>query len=237
MKKILHRSHERGTTNTDWLHSRHSFNFANFYDPHRLHFGVLRVLNDDLVQAGRGFDLHPHRDMEIISIPLRGSLKHVDDQGHEDVIHAGDVQVMTAGKGIMHAEYNSSKEEEVAFLQIWIFPNKKNLTPAYAKKTFSFSDLQNDFLPLVTQDGQKNTLSIHQDATISYGKFSKDEQSVYTLTKPEHGCYLFLLSGEVEIENDVLAPGDGIALEGVEEIPMIFHKDSSLLVFDVSMQI
>jgi hypothetical protein len=237
MKKELHRSHERGITNTDWLHSRHSFSFANFYDPHRLHFGVMRVLNDDLVQAGRGFDLHPHRDMEIISIPLRGSLKHIDDQGHEDVIHAGDVQVMTAGKGIRHSEYNYSEEEEVAFLQIWIFPDRKNLTPAYAKRSFPFSDLKNHFLPLVSRDGAQNTLSIHQDVTISYGTFSKDEHRIYTLTKPGHGCYLFLLSGEVEVEHDILTDRDGIALEGSEEVQLFFHKDTNLLVFDVAMQV
>ena len=236
MRKVVYRAENRGKTNTEWLNSFHTFSFAGFYDPQRLNFGTLRVLNDDYVKPGRGFNLHPHGDMEILTIPLKGSLQHSDSQQNSEQIGVGDVQVITAGSGIEHSEFNASDSEEVNFLQIWIDPKEKNLDPQYDVMNFSFDKVENDFLPIVEPNSDDKSLYINQDSWVLYGKFEKDESVVYTINQPGNGVYVFIIDGEINVDGDILKNRDGLGLEETEDVPMVFEKDSKFIIFEVPMK-
>jgi len=193
MKTVLHKAATRGHADHGWLNSWHTFSFASYNDPLRMHFGELRVLNDDTVAAGMGFGKHPHDNMEIISIPLEGDLEHGDNTGTIAVIKKGDVQVMSAGTGIIHSEKNKNSDKQVKFLQIWIFPNEKNVKPRYDQETFSDKEKHNKLATVVSPMGENEGVNIHQNAWFSLGNLDKDTQLTYTVKQKGNGVYAFLV--------------------------------------------
>lgn len=221
---VLHKSDTRGEANHGWLKSRHTFSFANYYNPERMHFGVLRVLNDDFVEAGMGFGTHPHDNMEIISIPLEGDLEHRDSMGNVSVIKHGDIQVMSAGTGITHSEYNKSKAQPVKFLQIWVFPNKKNVTPRYDQLTLNLNDRRNRLQQVLSPNPNDEGVWIHQNAWFHLGHFDQDKEITYDLKDPKNGVYAFILSGNFNIQGQELASRDGL---GIWEQPQLTIKANS----------
>jgi hypothetical protein len=235
MKTIIHKADSRGLADHGWLKSRHTFSFAGYHNPERTRFGLLRVLNDDIVQPGEGFGAHPHDNMEIISIPLSGALAHKDSTGTEKVINTGDVQIMSAGSGLYHSEYNASKTEEVNFLQLWIFPNEKDITPRYDQKTFNTGDRVNKFQSVVSPEKDNGTLWINQDAYLSLGNIQKGKSAEYAINKKGNGVYAFILSGSAEIAGTVLSSRDAIGAEDTDKITVKAEEDSEILLIEVPM--
>jgi redox-sensitive bicupin YhaK (pirin superfamily) len=236
-KTILHKAGTRGHADHGWLNSYHSFSFANYYDPERIHFGALRVLNDDTVSAGRGFGKHPHDNMEIISIPLEGDLLHEDSMGNTAVIRKGDIQAMSAGTGIFHSEYNKNKDEQVKFLQIWVFPNKKNITPRYSQITLNEEDRHNTLQEIVSPDQSGKTVWIQQDAWFYLGKLDKGFSTSYQVKKKGNGVYAFVLKGELNIEGKQLSARDGLGIWDTESISIKAEAESEILLMEVPMQV
>ena len=225
----------RGHADHGWLKSSHSFSFANYFDPERVHFGALRVLNDDYVAAGEGFGKHPHDNMEIISIPLSGELKHGDSMGNTTVIKEGEVQVMSAGTGIIHSEMNNRTDMAVQFLQIWIFPDKKNVMPRYDQKLIDKESVTNRLGEIVSTNEGEEGVWINQQAWFYLGEFS-DNQTIEYLTKNrENGIYIFLLEGEATIDAHKLNRRDAIAVTEAEVLSIDISKDSKILVMEVPM--
>lgn len=212
MNIIHHKASKRGFADHGWLKAAHSFSFANYFDNEKVHFGKLRVLNDDLIAPARGFDLHPHQDMEIITIPLSGAVRHTDNMGNEEIISTGEVQVMSAGSGIFHSEFNASKTEDLSLFQIWIFTNKKGLKPSYDQKKFDETERVGKWQLLVSPNGQQNSLSINQGAYISMIEFSEVEKIDYQLKEQGNGVYFMLIDGEVEIDGNKLQMRDAIGV-------------------------
>jgi len=231
-KQVLHEAATRGLANHGWLISRHSFSFAGYYNPDRQNFGALRVLNDDIVKPGMGFGSHPHENMEIISIPISGSLAHKDSTGKEREIKTGEVQIMSAGSGLSHSEYNYSKSEEVNFLQIWILPKKINITPSYDQKDFS-EKLKSNKLITVVSPKDKNSLWINQDAEISLGKLIAGTTISHKLKFQDSGIYTFLIDGEAEINETKLKSRDAVGYFEIEKISINIHQDSTLLLIEI----
>jgi len=236
MKTILHKAATRGHANFGWLNSYHSFSFGNYHNAERIHFGALRVLNDDTVAAGKGFDKHPHDNMEIVSIPLSGDLHHKDSTGRDKIIRQGDVQIMSAGSGIAHSEMNANKDKEVKFLQLWVFPKEKNIEPRYEQKTFDAADRQNKIVTVVSPD-DTNAVWINQDAWFSLGKFSKDLSVTYDLHKEENGVYVFVLSGNVTVNEKALETRDGLGVSETKSINIKADTDAEILLIEVPMKI
>ena len=235
MKKIIHRAASRGFANHGWLKSHHTFSFANYYDPERIHFGALRVLNDDSVKGGMGFGAHPHDNMEIVSIVLEGALEHKDNTGKQEVIRRNDVQLMSAGTGVVHSEFNASKTEDVSFLQIWIFPNERNVTPRYAQKTFDPAARENTLQEIISPDRTAGNLWLHQDAWFTLGKFNAGKTTSIESKGENMGTYLFVLDGEIEVAGEVLNKRDAIGLsEYIEELIKV-NKAAEFLLIDVPM--
>jgi len=237
MKTILHKAATRGHADHGWLQSWHTFSFAGYNDPQRIHFGALRVLNDDTVAAGMGFGKHPHDNMEIISIPLEGALEHGDNMGTKQVIKKGDVQIMSAGTGVVHSEKNASETEPVKFLQIWVFPNKKNVSPRYDQKAFSDEERHNKLLTIVSPMGENEGVNIYQNAWFSLGKLDKDTTLSYQLKGAGNGVYAFLLNGDVTINDIVLNKRDGLGIWDEKALSIIANIDSELLVMEVPMTV
>jgi hypothetical protein len=233
---ILHKAETRGDADHGWLHSRHTFSFADYYDPERVHFGMLRVLNDDIVAPGRGFGTHPHDNMEIISIPLEGDLEHKDSIGNVSVINHGDVQVMSAGSGITHSEYNKNKDKPVKFLQIWVFPNRENVKPRYDQITLNLADRQNKIQQILSPDPGDPGVWIYQNAWFHIGKFDKDFSAVYNIRARGNGVYAFILSGEVTIAGQKLKPRDGFGIWDVEKISLKADTEAEFLLMEVPMK-
>lgn len=232
MKIDIQRSEERGRANYDWLDTRYSFSFANYYNPDRLGFGLLRVLNEDFIGAGRGFDEHPHDNMEIVTIVLEGALEHKDSMGNQGVIPAGDVQRMSAGTGVTHSEYNHSQSEQVHVLQIWVQPREKNITPSYEQKSFSAE--KNTLLPVVSGSDKEGALSINQDAEFLLG--SVDKAVAYTLTNPDHGVYVFVIRGRVSIGETQLKKGDAAGISETEQIKITASVPSKILLIEIPLK-
>jgi len=233
---ILHKAATRGDANHGWLHSKHTFSFANYYDPERIHFGALRVLNDDTVEAGMGFGKHPHDNMEIISIPLEGDLEHKDSMGNVAVIKHGDIQVMSAGTGIFHSEYNKNNDKRVKFLQIWVFPNKKNVKPRYDQITLNVDDRHNTFQQILSPDKEDAGVWIYQDAWFHLGKFDKGITKEYRLKKSGNGVYVFILNGEVAVNGVNLAERDGMGITDIERLTVTaISQDAEVLLMEVPM--
>lgn len=237
MNTVLHKADTRGHANHGWLDSHHTFSFANYYNTERMNFGVLRVLNDDRVMGGKGFGTHPHDNMEIVSIPLEGDLEHKDSMGNVAVIKEGDVQVMSAGTGITHSEYNKNAEKEVKFLQIWMFPKKKNVTPRYDQ--ISIKDLQQDnaFYQVLSPNADDQGVWVHQDAWFHIGKFEKGKEATYQVKKPGNGVYAFVLEGEVELEGQPLAKRDGMGIWDVKSLSLKATNNARVLLMDVPMHL
>jgi redox-sensitive bicupin YhaK (pirin superfamily) len=232
---ILHKADTRGNADHGWLKSKHSFSFASYYNPERMHFGVLRVLNDDIVSAGMGFGTHPHDNMEIISIPLEGDLEHKDSMGNVAVIKNGDIQVMSAGTGIQHSEYNKSKDSTVKFLQIWVFPNKKNVTPRYDQITIKAEDRHNKLQQILSPNADDAGVWIHQNAWFHLGKFDKGISKDYTLKAKGNGIYVFNLNGDLEVNGQLLNTRDGFGIWNVDKITLNAKADAEFLIMEVPM--
>lgn len=231
----LHKAASRGHANHGWLDSHHSFSFAGYHDPERIHFGALRVLNDDIVRGGMGFGKHPHNNMEIVSIPLRGALEHNDNTGRHAIIKTGDVQIMSAGTGIAHSEFNASKTEEVNFLQVWVFPKVRNIAPRYEQKSFDAAERKNRWQEVVSPTKQSDSLWINQDAWFSLGDFDKGSKAVYTLHKEGNGVYAFMIEGEVDLNEQTLGKRDGAGFSEVETVSLHANADSKILLIEVPL--
>jgi quercetin 2,3-dioxygenase len=232
---ILHKAATRGHANHGWLDSHHTFSFGNYYNPDRMHFGVLRVLNDDSVKGGMGFGTHPHDNMEIISIPLEGDLQHKDSMGNTAIIKQGDIQAMSAGTGIYHSEQNSNKEETVKFLQIWIFPNKKNVTPRYDQVTLNVADRYNKLQKVLSPNAGDAGVWIYQDAWFYMGNLDKGVAVKYDLRKEGNGVYAFVLKGDVTINGQQLNTRDGFGISDVKELNITADSDAEILLIEVPM--
>lgn len=224
----IHRFSDRGRTKLDWLESQHSFSFGDYYNPKQMNFGKLLVLNDDLIQPGRGFGMHPHDNMEIITVMLEGTLEHKDSMGNIGIIQVGEVQRMSAGTGIVHSEFNHSKTEKVHLLQLWIEPKELDIKPSYEQKKFTLQ--KNKIITLVSGERSKNHLYLHQNAKISRGIFKSKEKIDYQPLK-SNGTYIFMIRGKIKINNELLQAGDAIALTGNMEIITIEPVD--ILILDV----
>jgi quercetin 2,3-dioxygenase len=234
---VLHKADTRGFANHGWLKSHHTFSFANYYNPERMHFGVLRVLNDDQVEAGMGFGTHPHDNMEIISIPLEGDLEHKDSMGNVGVIKNGDVQVMSAGSGITHSEYNKNQDKQVKFLQIWVFPNKKNVKPRYDQITLKEEDRHNKLQQIVSPNPDDAGVWIHQDAWFNLGKFDKGKNVDYNIQKKGNGVYVFVLKGDLSVNGTKLNARDGFGIWDIDKLEIKADSDAEFLMMEVPMAI
>lgn len=236
MKTVLHKAATRGHASHGWLESWHTFSFAGYHDPTRVHFGALRVLNDDSVAPGMGFGKHPHDNMEIISIPLEGDLEHGDSMGNTAVIKQGDVQIMSAGTGVVHSEKNKNHDKAVKFLQIWVFPNQRNVEPRYDQKTFADAEKENRLLTVVSPLGSSDGgVQIHQDAWFSLGKLQKGTNLSYEIKKQGNGVYAFVLDGDVAINDIVLNRRDGLGISEEQTLTIAANADSELLLMEVPM--
>lgn len=232
MKTIVHKAHARGYADHGWLKSYHSFSFASYYDPEKIQFGALRVLNDDTVAAGMGFGTHPHQNMEIISIPLSGDLKHHDSMGNEAIIKAGDIQVMSAGSGIRHSEMNANHDREVKFLQIWILPNRQQVTPRYDQWTIPQQKMQNRLLQVLSPNPNNEGVWIYQDAWFHMGQLDEKLEISYPLKKEGNGVYLFVLEGKISIGNIQLEQRDGLCISDTNAFDIKADQRSSVLVIE-----
>jgi redox-sensitive bicupin YhaK (pirin superfamily) len=235
MKTVLHKAATRGHANHGWLNSYHSFSFAGYYNPERIHFGALRVLNDDSVAAGMGFGTHPHDNMEIISIPLSGDLKHKDSMGNEAIIKQGDIQVMSAGTGIAHSEMNANKDKDVKFLQIWVIPNKRNVQPRYGQITLDKSKMKNNLLQVLSPNADDEGVWVHQDAWFSLGNLDNGATTEYKLKGTNSGVYAFVLEGDVTINGEVLNKRDGLGISETDTLNIKADSDARLLLMEVPM--
>lgn len=236
-KHIIHRARTRGNANFGWLNSYHTFSFGHYFDPARTHFGALRVLNDDTVAEGMGFGTHPHDNMEIISIPLVGDLEHQDSMGNKTVIKHGDVQVMSAGTGIQHSEYNKNKDQEVKFLQIWVIPNKRGVTPRYDQITLVIKDRENKFQQVLSPNADDEGVWIHQDSWFHMGNFEAGKTANYSIKKSGNGVYAFILSGAVTINGEALSNRDGMGIENAEELTILANTNAEILLMEVPMNV
>ena len=238
---VLHKSATRGRANHGWLDARHSFSFAGYYNPERMHFGVLRVLNDDIVAPAMGFGTHPHDNMEIITIPLRGALRHRDSMGNEAVIEQNEVQIMSAGTGIQHSEFNASRQNDINLLQIWLFPKYKNVTPRYAQRSFRPEDrvnmLQTVVAPLGSDEEKAEAIGIHQDAWFSLGTLKEGVEKAYSLKKEGNGVYIFVIEGSVTVNEQPLSKRDALGLWDIESVTIKADSDAEILIMDVPMDL
>lgn len=234
---VLHKASSRGHSDHGWLDSYHSFSFANYFNPERVQFGALRVLNDDQVNAGMGFDTHPHNNMEIISIPLEGDLEHRDSMGNIAVIRKGDVQVMSAGSGITHSEYNKNKDSIVRFLQIWVIPNRNNVLPRYDQITLQEADRKNRFQQILSPNVNDEGIWIYQNAWFHLGILDKGVSQIYKIKKTGNGVYAFIISGDATINQIKLNKRDGLGLWDIEALSITADSDSEILLMEVPMNI
>jgi len=235
MKTTLHKSDTRGHANHGWLDSHHTFSFANYYNPERIHFGALRVLNDDRITGGEGFSMHPHDNMEIISIPLSGAVEHKDSMKNVAVIQAGEIQVMSAGTGIFHSEYNKNLKEEAAFLQIWVFPKEKNTTPRYSQISLADVAVPDTLYQIVSPNPDEKGAWIGQEAWFHLGDLSEGWKGTYSLKKKDSGVYLFVLEGSINVAGQILERRDGLEVWEVDSLDIEATVPSRLLVMEVPM--
>ena len=239
MKTNVYRAAERGYANYDWLQANYSFSFANYFNPRRQNFGALRVLNDDIIQGGTGFSEHPHQNMEIITIPLEGTLKHKDTMSNTWIpLHTGEVQVMSAGSGIYHSEKNHSSTDFLNLFQIWIIPDQMNVEPGYDQKRFEKEERQDRLQTLVTsfKDSDENSLKIHQDARISRIDLSKDKNFIYELKSQNHGVYLMLITGKLDLDGEVLERRDAIGIWETPSFEIKASQDAEILMIEVPLE-
>jgi redox-sensitive bicupin YhaK (pirin superfamily) len=233
---IFHPADKRGHAQHGWLDAHHSFSFADWYDPAKVHFGVLRVLNDDIIDGGMGFGKHPHDNMEVITIVLDGALEHQDSMGHTESIQPGEVQVMSAGTGVVHSEYNHNPDKKVNLLQTWIFPNKKNVTPRYDQKMFSVGDRINKLQTLVSPiDNDDPGLKIHQDAWIYRTALDSSKSVTHTLHSKGNGAYIFVINGSVTVADQLLNKKDALGISDTDTFEITAGENSDVIIFEVPM--
>jgi quercetin 2,3-dioxygenase len=235
MNTVFHQAETRGHADHGWLDTNHTFSFGHYYDPTRVHFGALRVLNDDFVEGGKGFGTHPHDNMEIVSIPLSGDLEHKDSMGNVTVIRQNDIQIMSAGTGIQHSEYNKNKDKAVNFLQIWVFPKLKNIKPHYDQKTFLPEERVNKFQVVVAPNKDTGGVLINQDAWFSLGKLQSGFKTSYTINKTGNGVYAFVIEGNISVNGQSLNKRDGYGLWDVQSVSIEATPDSEILLIEVPM--
>jgi len=233
MKTILHKSATRGNADHGWLKTNHTFSFANYYNPERMHFGMLRVLNDDWIAAGKGFGMHPHDNMEIITIPLSGTVEHKDSMGNSGTITAGEIQVMSAGTGIYHSEFNAENNLSLSLLQIWVFPDTKNVIPRYEQISITELEKENELYQILSPSATDQGVWIHQQAWFSLGNFTTEWEGSYQLHRPESGVYVFVIEGDAVIAGSKLNKRDGIGISEVSEIEIKTFVGTKLLVMEV----
>ncbi len=234
MKYIIHRSEERGKANYGWLDTRYSFSFARYYDPEKIGFGLLRVLNDDIVLPDSGFGTHPHDNMEIITIILDGQLQHKDSMGNGSVIKRDEVQVMSAGSGVTHSEFNPSKSEKVNLLQIWIYPKEENIKPRYDQKSFPKANRKNQLLTVVSGYNENDSLYIHQNAEIKLGYFDKGHKIGYKIRNGQ-GVYLFVIDGHLKVGEEHLFRRDAIGIYETDNFEIEIEETSEFVLLEVPM--
>lgn len=234
---VLHKADTRGRAYHGWLDARHTFSFANYYNPERMHFGVLRVLNDDTIAGGMGFGTHPHDNMEIITIPLEGDLEHKDSMGNSSVIQNGDIQVMSAGTGIKHSEYNKNKDIPVKLLQIWLFPDKRSVEPRYDQLSLKKEDRKNKLQQILSPDQGDEGVWIHQNAWFHLADFDKGKKVDYSLKAKDNGLYVFVLKGELKVNDQVLSDRDGFGVWNVDSVSIEASSNTEFLLMEVPMTI
>jgi redox-sensitive bicupin YhaK (pirin superfamily) len=235
MKTVFHSASGRGHADHGWLNARHSFSFSSYHDPNKVHFGLLRVLNDDIVAPGQGFGMHPHDNMEIVTIPLSGTLEHRDSMGNIGVIRPNEIQAMSAGSGLMHSEYNHSKTEPINLLQIWVFPKEKDIPPRYDQKIFSASDKEGKFKTVVSPVKSEEVMWINQDAYFSLGKFTSATTQEYQMQQKGNGAYVFVIEGSASINGQKLEKRDAIGIWETDKFSIEIDAGSEILVIDVPM--
>ncbi|MFP4685184.1 pirin family protein [Pasteurella multocida] len=236
MKTIYHSANSRGNADHGWLKSKHTFSFGHYYDPSRVNFGVLRVINDDFVEGGMGFGTHPHNNMEIISIPLSGDLAHKDSMGNGSIIRNGDIQVMSAGTGVTHSEMNPNADIPVKFLQIWVIPNKRNVEPRYQQITIADNAKPNDFQQILSPNPDDEGVWIHQDAWFSLAKFDKGIAKNYSLNKAGNGVYAFVIKGQANVAGIDLNERDGLGVWDTNNLDTVASSDAEILLMEVPME-
>lgn len=234
---VLHKAASRGNANHGWLQSYHTFSFANYHNPERMNFGVLRVLNDDTVAPGMGFGTHPHNNMEIISIPLEGDLEHKDSMGNTTVIRNGDIQVMSAGTGIQHSEYNRNKDTQVKFLQIWVIPNKRDVAPRYDQITLNLEDRKNKLQQILSPNENDEGVWIHQNAWFHLANFDSGVSTEYTFKNKSNGLYIFNLRGNIAVNEQELSTRDGLGIWDTASVKISTNTDAEFLLMEVPMQL
>ena len=235
MKQILHKADTRGNANHGWLNAYHSFSFANWYNPDRINFGALRVLNDDTIAGGMGFGTHPHQNMEIITIPFEGDLAHKDSMGNQSIIKSGDVQVMSAGSGIEHSEFNPNHDLQTKLFQIWVFPNQQEVTPRYQQITLDTSEQKNNFQQILSPNADDAGVWIYQDAWFYLSEFEAGFSKDYTLNKTENGIYLIVISGNIIVENQTLETRDATGISETAMVTIKAESDAKFLIMEVPM--
>jgi redox-sensitive bicupin YhaK (pirin superfamily) len=234
---VLHTAASRGGADHGWLKSHHTFSFSSYFNPERVQFGALRVLNDDTVDGGMGFGEHPHDNMEIISIPLEGALQHEDSMGNIATIEPGEIQVMSAGTGIYHTEYNKDKSKPVKFLQIWVFPNKRNVEPRYDQVKIETQATANQLVQILSPNPEDAGVWIYQDAWFNMGKLEKDSKIDYTIHQKNNGAYIFVLAGKIEVNGQQLHTRDGYGIWDTEKFTIAAGTDAEFLIMDVPMEL
>ena len=232
---ILHKANTRGHADHGWLQANFSFSFGSWYNPDRIQFGALRVLNDDIIGEGMGFGTHPHDNMEIITIPLEGDLAHKDSMGNAETIKNGDIQVMSAGTGIQHSEFNPNADLKTKSLQIWLFPNKKNVTPRYQQISLDPADRINTLQQILSPNPEDEGVWIHQDAWFYLGKFDKNSSITYDLKKEGNGVYAFILSGNLTINGHELDTRDALGIQDVNQLAIHTNTAAEILLMEVPM--
>lgn len=239
MKTILHKSEDRGHANHGWLNARHSFSFSSYHNPSKVHFGLLRVLNDDIIAGGTGFGRHPHDNMEIVTIPLEGSLKHQDSTGGNGLIRKGEVQIMSAGSGIFHSEFNASETESLNLFQIWVFPKERNIQPRYDQRMFEKEKRMNRFCTVVSPDKadaeNDGALWINQDAFFTLGAFENSTETQYKLHRSNNGVYIMVVEGSVQIGEQQLNRRDALGVWETAEVNLKIAPGSELLLIEIPM--
>jgi len=231
----LHKAESRGHANHGWLNTYHSFSFASWYNPERVNFGVLRVLNDDTVAAGMGFGTHPHDNMEIITIPLEGDLAHKDSMGNAATIKTGDVQVMSAGTGIQHSEFNPNHDQQTKLFQIWLFPKYKDVTPRYQQITLDTTEQKNNFAQILSPNAEDAGVWIYQDAWFYLSDFDKDFTATYSLKKERNGMYVFVISGTITVDNQTLNTRDGLGITDFNTLEIKANTAAKFLLMEIPM--
>jgi quercetin 2,3-dioxygenase len=237
MQTILYPAGERGSANFGWLQAKHSFSFGQWYNPNKTNFGALRVLNDDIVQGGGGFPTHPHDNMEIITIPLQGALQHKDSTGGSGIINKNDVQIMSAGTGVQHSEFNASATDAVNLLQLWIFPKEKNVLPRYDQKTFDAANRINQWQTIVSHAPNGNNLWINQDAHLALTNLEQGKALSYSFQFANSGVYIFVIEGSITVGETTLGKRDAIGVYATDALELVANETAEMLLIEVPLQV